>query len=195
MAGQWDIIELYKAVNVTHTMTQASAEAELKNRAATLANVVKDIISTGAKVVLGLTPDLGQSPMALSGNQASLQALTKVFNDTLYITNLGNQSGRNLAGVNPEPFTEPSVRSAAYYYDAGACDPAKSMHPGDPNGTPVASDPDPDKAGQAVMFCTGDTLVSGVTTLVYMWADDTHFSPSGHNLIGSAGFNRAYNQF
>jgi hypothetical protein len=191
MVGQWDIIELYNAVNVTHTTTQASAEAELKNRAATLANAVKDILSTGAKVVLALTPDLGQSPMALGGNQASLQALTKVFNDTLYITNLGNESGRNLAGVNPEPFTEPSVRSTAYYYDAAACDPAKSQHPGDPSGTPESSI----DAYKAVLFCTGDTLVSGTSTSVYMWADNIHFTPSGHNLIGSAGYNRAYNQF
>jgi len=190
MAGQRDILDMYDLVQ-GGSMSQASAEAELKNRAGTLANAVKDIISTGAKVVLSLTPDLGQSPKALAGNQALLSDLTKVFNDTLYITNLGNQSGRNLAGVNPEPFTEPSVRSTAYYYDAGACDQTQAKHPGDPSG---AYEPNADLA---VKFCTGSTLVPDVATntLVYMWADQTHFTPSGHGLIGSAGYNRAYNQF
>jgi phospholipase/lecithinase/hemolysin len=187
MVGQWDILELYGSVHAG-SMTQASAEAELKGRAGTLANVVKDIISTGAKVVLGLTPDLGQSPLAVTGgnDQALLFALTKVFNDTLYITNLGNQSGRELAGVNPEPFTNPTVRSAAYVYNVAACDPALATHP----DAVAAVESDDDKK---VKFCTASTLVS--TTTAYMWADNTHFTPAGHNLIGSAGFNRAYNQF
>ena len=184
MVGQWDILELYNAVNVTHTTTQASAEAELKNRAGTLANVVKDILSTGAKVVLALTPDLGQSPKALTGgnDQVLLAALTKVFNDTLYITNLGNQSGRDLAGVNPEPFTNPTIRSTAYDYTTPAC-----TATGGPDGVAEAD------ADKQVKFCTTDTLVS--TTTAYMWADNTHFAPVGHSLIGSAGFNRASNQF
>jgi hypothetical protein len=113
--------------------------------------------------------------------------LTKVFNDTLYITNLGNQSGRDLAGVNPEPFTEPSVRSTAYYYDAGACDPTQALHPGGGALEPVDY--------KKVLFCTSATLVPGTSTLVDIWADNIHFTPSGHNLIGSAGYNRASNQF
>jgi outer membrane lipase/esterase len=182
MAGQRDILDLYASVQ-NNTISQASAEAELKNRAGTLANAVKDIMSTGAKVVLALTPDLGQSPMAANGgNQPLLASLTKVFNDTLYITNLGNQAGRDLAGVNPEPFTNPTIRSAAYDYTTAAC--TATLRP---DGSTETDDE------QKVKFCTASTLVS--TTTAYMWADNTHFTPAGHSLIGSAGFNRAYNQF
>lgn len=185
MAGQHDILELYALVKAG-SMTEASAQAELRNRAATLANAVRDVISTGAKVVLALTPDLGESPKAFESgeNQALLSSLTKVFNDRLYITELGSTSGRDLAGVNPEPYTNPSTRTSSYVYRAPLCDLTATRLPGQPS-----------VAAADVKYCTLATLVSGGSTSTYIWADSTHYAPLGHSIIGSAGYSRASNQF
>jgi phospholipase/lecithinase/hemolysin len=190
MVGQHDILEQYALVQAG-SLTQASAVAELKNRAATMANVVRDLMATGAKVVLALTPDLGESPKAIASgeNQALLSTLTKTFNEALYITELGSTSGRKLAGVNPEPYTNTSTRSTSYVYRTAVCDPAKAFLPGYLNTT-LQSD-----ASLKVKFCTTASLVTDGSVSTYMWADDTHFAPLGHSLIGVAAYNRAYNQF
>ncbi len=191
MAGQNDILEVYAAVQA-NTMSEESAIAELKRRAASMAGGVRDIISTGAKVALALTPDLGESPKASAGgeNAARLKRLTLAFNDALYITELGNTSGRSLAGVNPEPYTNTQTRSASYVYSTAVCDPASAIRP---DGTTIAGG-DAD-AGAKVKYCNGSTLVSGGNTSTYMWADDVHFAPLGHSLIGAAAATRITNQF
>lgn len=191
MAGQNDILEVYAAVQAT-TLSEASAIAELKLRAAAMARGVRDIISTGAKVALALTPDLGESPKASAGgeNAALLKRLTQAFNDALYITELGNTSGRSLAGVNPEPYTNTLTRSASYVYSTAVCDPAKAIRP---DGATIAGG-DAD-ASAKVKYCNGSTLVSGGDTSTYMWADDVHFAPLGHSLIGAAAATRITNQF
>lgn len=191
MAGQNDILEVYAAVQAA-TLTEASAIAELKLRAAAMARGVRDIISTGAKVALALTPDLGESPKASAGgeNAALLKRLTQAFNDALYITELGNTSGRSLAGVNPEPYTNTLTRSASYVYSTAVCDPAKAIRP---DGSTIAGG-DAD-ASAKVKYCNGSTLVSGGDTSTYMWADDVHFAPLGHSLIGAAAATRITNQF
>jgi len=191
MAGQNDILEVYAAVRAT-TLSEASAIAELKLRAATMARGVRDIISTGAKVALALTPDLGESPKAATGGEdaALLRRLTMAFNDALYITELGNTSGRSLAGVNPEPYTNTLTRSASYVYRTAVCDPASAIRP---DGSTIGGG-DAD-AGAKVKYCNGSTLVSGGNTSTYMWADDVHFAPLGHSLIGAAAATRITNQF
>lgn len=191
MAGQNDILEVYAAVQA-NTLTEASAIAELKLRAAAMARGVRDIISTGAKVVLALTPDLGESPKAFEsgGDSARLKRLTQAFNDALYITELGNTSGRNLAGVNPEPYTNTQTRSAAYIYRTAVCDPAKAVRP---DGSAIGGG-DAD-ANAKIKYCNANTLVTSGSISTYMWADDQHFAPLGHSLIGTAAATRIANQF
>jgi lysophospholipase L1-like esterase len=190
MAGQNDITEVFEAVKAG-TMTEASAQTELANRAAALAGTVQDVISTGAKVVLALTPDLSESPYGYaSGNQALLATLTHLFNDTLYISKLGNVSGRNLAGVNPVSYTNTGTRSTSYVYSPALCDLSLVTRPD--GSTPISTDAD---YGSRVKYCNNYTYVSGGSVSTYMWADDKHFAPLGHGLIGTAAATRVANQF
>lgn len=191
MAGQNDILEVYAAVHAG-SMTEDSANAALQSRASTMASTVRDIISTGAKVALALTPDLGESPKAYTGGEdrALLTRLTKVFNDKLYITELGNTSGRSLAGVNPEPYTNTGTRSASYVYQTPVCNLASVVRPD--GATVISTDPD---YNVRVKYCNNSTLVTNGSTSTYIWADDVHFAPVGHALIGSAMATRVANQF
>jgi outer membrane lipase/esterase len=208
MAGQWDILDLYAQVKAG-TKTQADAEAELRGRADTLAAVIINAINQGAKVVVALTPDLGESPLAYTdGKTVELKALARAFNDQLYINNLAVSSkvpkgGRVVAGVNPETMTNTTSRSTSYVYAPSLLCPAvdtssASTSPQtlkDPLGNAVTTATTGYDAYAAVKYCnTIDTTLAGSTS-TYMWADQIHFSPLGHSLIGALGYSRSSNQF
>lgn len=186
MAGQNDILAQYQLVK--GGKDPASAQADLRALAGTLAGVVNDILSTGAKVVLALTPDLGESPLAYTSgeNPTTLAALTKAFNDELYINRLGTVSGRNLAGYNTVNVTSVSSRSSSYTYRAALCDPAKAVGP---DGTVPATDL------ERARFCNSNTYVSGGNLSTFIWADSVRFAPIGHSLIGATAAHRAADQF
>jgi hypothetical protein len=205
MVGQNDIMSAYKRVKHSQptSMTQDAAIAELTGSAVQLSSTVADVLSTGAKVVLSLVPDLGESPLVLSAATASsedrdlLKALTKTFNDKVFSVLAQNQpDGRKLAFVEPVLFTNPSTRSSSYVYDTALCNLSSVKRP---DGTTVASNA-PDYSVR-LKYCQYDsvnatgTLVTNGSTATYMWADSTHFAPLGHLLIGSAGATRAANQF
>jgi hypothetical protein len=206
MAGQWDILELYDAVKAS-TITQASAEAELRNRAGGLASAVIAVINQGAKVVVSLTPDLGESPMAYTaGDTALLKALTTAFNDALYINNLADQKkvpkgGRVVAGVNPETLTNTTTRSTSYVYGTAICPTADASGAAtpvlfkDPVGNAVPAPATTDGLRSVVKYCNTATTTLPSNYTSYMWADSIHFSPLGHGSIGSSGYTRASNQF
>lgn len=199
MGGQNDIIELYRAVhggpggiNPSPTgMTEDQAVTQLKSRAAQLAGAVGVIFNSGAKVIVALTPDLGQSPLAVAeGSSNLLTNLTNAFNDTFYIENVARNynDGRKVAGVNTRYITDPTNRSSAYVYGTQLCDSTRAV----PYASPASG---PTGATAGLLYCTNDTLVSGGSTSTYIWADDRHFAPAGHVQIGSTAYNRAANQF
>jgi outer membrane lipase/esterase len=208
MAGQWDILELYAQVKAG-TKTQDAAEAELRDRADTLAAAIINAINQGAKVVVALTPDLGESPLAYTdGKTAELAALTKAFNEQLYINNLAVSSkvpkgGRVVAGVNPETMTNTTTRSTSYVYAPYLLCPAVDSNDAttsttsltDPVGNKVTTATTGYDAYAAVKFCNTATTTLASTAGTYMWADQIHFSPLGHSLIGALGYSRSSNQF
>ncbi|MEY4764194.1 MAG: hypothetical protein RI907_867, partial [Pseudomonadota bacterium] len=119
MAGQWDIYDAY--IDITqNAVAQSVVEARLQASAADLASAVIQAVNTGAKVVLALTPDLGESPLAYNASQRTLlKSLTLTFNNALYIHNIATRvtdGGRVVAGVNTELLTNTSTRSTAYTY-------------------------------------------------------------------------------
>ena len=210
MVGQWDIYEMYQAV-IASSKTQAEAEALLATRATALADAIIQVLGKGAKVVVALTPDLGESPLAYNASQRTLlKALTTAFNNTLYIDNLAKrvtEGGRVVAGVNPETITDTSTRSSSYTFAPSVLCPAADDT--DASGTNVLLDPVGNKvstsysgydAFAAVKFCSwsasklSGTLLSSLSS-TYIWADQVHFSSTGHYLIGSSAYSRAYNQF
>lgn len=194
MAGQNDILEQY-AVAVGGN--EAGAIAVLQARADSMAAAIKDVIGTGAKVVLALTPDLGQTPLAVNaGTTTVLTNLVRAYNDRLYITGLGNVSGRSLAGVNPESLTKPGTRSSSYQYTTALCDASAVRRP---DGEPV--DPvgpgrtDEDVANEKLLYCNSQYYTSGADVGTAMWADSKRAGPVLHSLIGVTVYNRAREQF
>ncbi len=186
MVGQNDILEQYAAIQGS-TQTEAGAIAVLQSRAADMAAAIKGIIGRGGKVVLALTPDLGQTPLATgAGTNALLTTLVRTYNDRLYITGLGNVSGRNLAGINPESLTKPGTRSTSYQYDTPLCDAAAVLRP---DGTTPAND------DEKLLYCTSQHYTSGTTANTAIWADAKRAAPLLHNLIGVTVFNRGHEQF
>lgn len=208
MAGQWDILDLYAQVKAG-TKAQADAETELRGRADALAATVIAAINQGARVVVSLTPDLGESPLAYAeGKTALLKALTAAFNDQLYINNLAVSSkvpkgGRVVAGVNPELMTNTTTRSTSYVYAPYLLCPAVDSNDAatsttslkDPVGNKVTSVPTGDAAYSLVKYCNTVTSTLASTAGTYIWADQIHFSPLGHALIGALGYSRSSNQF
>lgn len=189
MVGQNDILAQYAAIRATPaTTTEAAAIAELQARADRMAAAVKDIIGTGAKVVLALTPSLNNSPKGVSGSEdgALLSRLLVAYNDRLYVRGLGNVSGRDLAGVNPDTFTNTTTRSTSYVHSTALCNTTGLSKPDGSLTTGLDAD---------VRFCNTNTLVTNGSVSTYMWADNIHFAPLGHSLIGALAYNRARQQF
>lgn len=186
MAGQNDILDEYKSLGNTPADAELkAAQARLRTQATVLADAVQRVLRTDAKVILALTPDLGQSPLAYANNAAGrsvLSALTKSFNDHLYITRLGSSSGRQLAGVNSNELTGSQGSGAA----VALCGPA----PASPDGVVAA-----ENAGNynldRLLACNSSSLVAGGS----LWADQVRFAPAGHGWIGSLAANRAFEQF
>lgn len=185
MAGQNDIVEQFQSANTTD-----AAAAELRARADRMAAAVKSVIDTGAKVVLALTPDISQAPIAAS-DRPRMEALVKAYNDRLYITGLGNVSGRSLAGFNPESLTKPGTRSTAYDYTTTLCNASAVLRP---DGTTPSGD------DEKLLYCSNQYFntsgtVSSFSISTAMWADSKRAAPLLHNLIGVTAFNRAREQF
>lgn len=188
MVGQNDILEQYA---VAAGGNESGAITELQNRAANMAATIKDLIGLGAKVILALTPDLSETPYGVSVNQAQLDRLVRAYNDRLYITGLGNVSGRSLAGMNPESLTQPGTRSTSYDYTTTLCNASAVRRP---DGTTPSTD------DEKLLYCTSQYYntsgtVSSFTSSTAIWADAKRAAPLLHNLIGVTAYNRAHEQF
>jgi len=191
MVGQNDILEQFNAIRATPATTdEATAIATLQARADRMAAAVKDVIGTGAKVVLALTPSLNDAPRGVATDAALMSRLVVAYNDRLYVRGLGNVSGRDLVGVNPDAFTNVLTRNRNYVHgDAGLlCNTTGLVRP---DGT-VTTGSEPD-ADANVRFCNTTSALNGSVS-TYMWADAIHYAPLGHSLVGSLAYNRARNQ-
>ncbi|WP_290903510.1 SGNH/GDSL hydrolase family protein [Aquabacterium sp.] len=189
MVGQNDILEQFNAIRATPATTdEATAIATLQARADRMAAAVKDVIGTGAKVALALTPSLNDSPRGLATDAALMSRLVVAYNDRLYVRGLGNVSGRDLVGVNPDSFTNSTTRSTSYVHGAALCNTTGLVKPD--GSVTTGSEPDADAN---VRFCNTSITLNGSTS-TYIWADATHYAPLGHALIGSLAYNRARQQ-
>lgn len=182
MVGQNDILEQHA---VAMGGNEAGAIATLQGRADAMAAAIKGVIGTGAKVILALTPDLSETPYG-AADRDRLGRLVRAYNDRLYISGLGNVSGRSLAGVNPESFTEPGTRSGSYQYNTPLCDASAVRRPD--GGTPADDD-------EKLLFCTSQYYTAGTTSGTAIWADAKRAAPLLHSIIGVTVYNRAREQF
>lgn len=185
MVGQNDILEQYAAIQGS-SQTESAAIAELQARAANMASAIRSVIDQGGKVILALTPDLSETPYGVAGNQALMDRLVRAYNDRLYITGLGNVSGRSLAGMNPESLTQPGTRSASYQYATPLCEASAVRRPD--GGMPANDD-------ETLLYCTSQHFTSGTGVSTAIWADTKRAAPLLHNLIGVTVYNRGREQF
>lgn len=189
--GQNDLVEIFDSA-----ASLADKEAAAKARAATLIDGVKQILATGAKVVLVNAPNLAYSPYALAKNAVScadvsdrpcnpeMDALVVAFNKQL-ITSLGTEyalNGRQLGYVDAAQLTNTYARSTSYE-NKRQCDAAKMARP---DGTPDSS---------SLAYCHTGTLVNDGNVANYLWADDVRVSWTLHSVIASTAVTRAAEQF
>jgi outer membrane lipase/esterase len=174
--GQNDILEQYALY--TNAASKAALLAELTARGTALGNQVNALTSTGAKVLLGLAPELSLTPFALAekaahtdtDRQVLLSDLKKAFNTALRVAIVND--GRLIALLVPDQLTDYITNNPSDYdvsnISVGAC--------------ATASQPP---------ACTSLTLVSGANSLNYLWADSLHFSPQGHQRLADSAYDRA----
>ena len=189
--GQNDLVEIFDS-----TASLADKEAAAKARAATLIDGVKQILATGAKVVLVNAPNLAYSPYALAKNAVScadvsdrpcnpeMDALVVAFNKQL-ITSLGTEyalNGRQLGYVDAAQLTNTYARSTSYE-NKRQCDAGKMVRP---DGVLDSS---------SLAYCNVGTLENDGNVGNYLWADDVRVSWTLHSVIASTAVTRAAEQF
>ncbi len=181
--GQNDLIEIFD----NDALSLSQKEAEAQARAATLIGGVKDILATGAKVVLVNAPNLAYSPYALDVKSEScagvsdrpcnpdMDKLVVAFNKQL-ITSLGSEyalNGRQLGYVDAAQLTNAYARSTSYQ-NKRLCEGSGALDP---------------------LACHTQNLVEDGNTSAYLWADDQRLAWTLHRVIGETAFNRATEQF
>jgi outer membrane lipase/esterase len=177
--GQNDVLEQYSqypGVSKEQLLSGAYAAG------LALAGQVSRVADAGGKVIVSTVPDLSVSPFALKENETSgdstrsalLRDLVAKFNEGLRV-GISKLSGSQVAIM----LTDELVQ-------------AMSRFPTSYGGMTNVTDPVCDEALAAtVELCTTDTLVSGGDAARYLWADDTHLGPTGHQYIGSLAATRA----
>ncbi len=188
--GQNDLVEIFDNAGITDKAAAAT------QRAITLIDGVKQILATGAKVVLVNAPNLAYSPYALALKSEAcagvsarpcnpdMDALVVAFNKQL-ITSLGTEyalNGRKLGYVDAAQLTNSYARSTSHE-NKRQCDAAKMTRP---DGT---------LDNTSLLYCNSATLVSDSNIGAYLWTDDRHLSITLHNLIAQTALTRASEQF
>lgn len=179
--GQNDLVEIFDDAGITNKAAVAA------QRAATLIDGIKQILATGAKVVLVNAPNLAYSPYALAKNAVScadvsnrpcnpeMDALVVAFNKQL-ITSLGTEyalNGRQLGYVDAAQITNTYARSTSYE-NKRLCAGTGALEP---------------------LACHSQNLVTGGNPSTYLWADDLRVSWTLHGIIGTTALTRATEQF
>ena len=140
------------------------------------------IADAGGKVVVSTVPDLSYSPFARKENESSgdstrsalIRDLVAEFNEGLRV-GISTLSGAQVAIMLTDELVQAMARFPTSY-----------------GGMINVSDAVCDEAiAASVELCTTDTLISGGDASRYLWADDTHLSPNGHQYVGSLAATRA----
>lgn len=196
-AGQNDIVDILGTIS-----DQGLRVAEAQARALVLADVIKQVLNTGAKVLVVNVPNLGYSPYGVAQTptkactnatlncNGNVEEVVKAFNRTLLEVGLRDYAndGRQLGHVDAEVLTTQYALNGSYNTTAGVCntDTATLNPMRQPDGTVNTTD---------LRYCNSQTLVSGANSVVYLWLDDKHVAPVLHSAVGSLAFSRAANQF
>lgn len=181
MLGANDVIELSDKVQAG-TLTADAAVAEARARGGRLAEIINQLLNSGARAIVATVPDMGVSPYAqaqdkiVAGTAARLSTLTFEFNARLRTGIDPNRfDGRNYGLVLADDIVQAMSRYPTSYalnnVAIGVC--AVAL----PNCTNA----------------TADLVATDATASNYLWADDRHLAPSAHTYIGTQAVSRALN--
>jgi outer membrane lipase/esterase len=175
LVGANDIIELYAQFP---TRSEDDIGAELRARGRTWGAQINRVALAGPAVLVVTVPDVGKTPFALAeesanaGRAALLTRLTDQYNAgmRLEIINDGRMIGLAFGDLEVQNIVRfPGAFGFSNVTEA-AC---------------LASAPLPN--------CTTATLVTDADAINWLWADDRHLSPGGHNRLGAIAASRATN--
>jgi outer membrane lipase/esterase len=175
LVGANDIIELYAQFP---TRSEDDIAAELRARGRSWGAQINRVAQAGPAVLVVTVPDLGKTPFALAeesanaGRAALLTRLTDQYNAgmRLEIINDGRMIGLAFGDLEVQNIVRfPGAFGFSNVTEA-AC---------------LASAPLPN--------CTTATLVTDADAINWLWADDRHLSPGGHNRLGAIAASRATN--
>ena len=155
--------------------TPQTAIANAAVAGTTLGNLVKtEVVAKGAKQVLVLTiPDVAGTPLGVNGGPASqglLDALTRAFNDALQAA-LRGTTGVIVAdsyASNKDQLANPAAYGLSNVRDV-ACGPNAFSNPAGSNGSSLV--------------CNASNTRAGIDVSKYLYADDVHPTPFGHQLL------------
>lgn len=177
LVGANDIFELYAQFP---TRSEADIGAELRARGRTWGRQINRVAQAGPAVLVATVPDVGKTPFALAEESANagraglLTRLTDQYNAGMRLEIIND--GRLIGLVFGDLEVQNLVRFAGSF---GFVNVTKAVC--------LASAPLPG--------CTTQTLVadSGASPTTWLWADDRHLSPGGHNRLGVVAATRAKN--
>jgi phospholipase/lecithinase/hemolysin len=174
LAGTNDIIELYQQYP---GRSVSSLLDEARSRGRQLAGVVNRLVELGVKVVISDLPDVGLTPYAAAQKALDLTGLDRASLISELTTAFNEQLGVNV--VLDGRYV--GLVQAQLRFQAVAVSPGSFGLSNITDAVCTVELPN----------CTTSTLLSGVTLTGYLWADDQHLSPTGHNQLASLAMDRA----
>lgn len=177
--GQNDVLAQYAQYP---GVPREQLEASMYAAGVALAGQVSRIADAGGKVLVSTAPDLSVSPFARKENENTgdstrsvlLRDLVARFNEGLRV-GISKLSGSQVAIM----LTDELVQGMARF---------PTSYGGMTNVTTAVCDA---TIAVTVELCTTDTLISGGDAARYLWADDTHMGPTGHQYIGALAATRS----
>lgn len=177
LVGANDIFELYAQFP---TRSEADLGAELRARGRLWGQQINRVAQAGPAVLVSTVPDVGKTPFAIAeeaanaGRAALLTRLTDQYNAGMRLEIIND--GRLIGLVFGDLEVQNIVRFQGSF---GFANVTKAVC--------LASAPLP--------TCTTQTLVAdtGASATTWLWADDRHLSPGGHNRLGIVAATRARN--
>lgn len=176
--GRADIVKAYFTyLQTPDSATLSSLVSQLKTLGGNFAAGLKPVVSSGARMMVVLTPNLGESPLAksdaanLARNKDALSTLSNAFNDGLtFALTTNGYTGQQVALVDVPRVQKSVVASYATYgytdIDTSACPSPQTVAP----------------------LCEFTTLSDVNVLSTHLWADPTHLNVAFDATIASTAY-------
>lgn len=175
-AGRADIVKAYRAY-LASPSSLSVLEEQLEQTGRRFARSLKPVVNTGARVLLILSPGLGESPLAnTDGKKAELKALSAAFNKGLELEAAVVATGQQLGLVRLDQVLDSMVAQFVTYgtgnvyrltnISASSCaTPAQSA--------PLCVEPEPESESESESESDSGTDTDASRSTTYLWAGPT----------------------